>query len=202
MLEQPIRPWIQRHILDKLIKVTKLNRFSPNAITVLGAILGLSIWPILAYQYTIAALLLLGLTGLCDMLDGSIARMTGNATPHGTVLDIVSDRLVEAAIMLGLLWADPTRGLWVAGMFAATLLCVTSFLVVGIFTENQSDKSFHYSPGLMERLEAFIFFALMIALPTYFKYWAALYILLVALTALIRVKEFYQQSILNTYGHE
>lgn len=75
-------------------------------------------------------------------------------------------------------------------MLTSILLCVTSFLVVGIFTEKQTEKSFYYSPGLIERGEAFFFFILMILFPSYFVLLSSLFILLVLLTTAIRVVQF------------
>ena len=75
-------------------------------------------------------------------------------------------------------------------MLGSILLCITSFLVVGIFTPNHSSKSFHYSPGLIERAEAFLFFIVMIFVPYYFTFFAFLFATLVALTALIRLWQF------------
>lgn len=69
------------------------------------------------------------------------------------------DRVVEFVVVLALWFVAPQqRGLWCLLMLGSMLLCITSFLVVGIFSENQSQKSFHYSSGLMERAEAFSFF--------------------------------------------
>lgn len=134
---------------------------------------------------------LLGLSGFCDTLDGSLARAKNLSSPRGAVLDIVSDRLVELAILIGLyLYAPQERGLLVIGMLGGAFLCVTTFLVVGIFQENHSEKSFHYSPGIMERTEAFIFFSLMILLPPFFASLAILFIGLTSLTAFIRITQF------------
>ncbi len=77
-------------------------------------------------------------------------------------------------------------------MLASIALCTNSFLVAGIFNKNHSDKSFHYSPGLMERAEAFIFFILMMALPAQFNLLGYLFVLLVTLTACLRLLEMYQ----------
>lgn len=73
--------------------------------------------------------------------------------------------------------APQERGLWCMLTLGSMLLCITSFLVVGIFTENQSQKSFHYSPGLMKRAEAFSFFIAMMIWP-----------------AIIRLVQFYNQQ--------
>ena len=62
---------------------------------------------------------------------------------------------------------------------------------------NQTEKSFNYSEGIMERPEAFIFFALMILFPNWFPVLASLFSALVFLTAMIRVLEFARHSSLN-----
>lgn len=125
------------------------------------------------------------------MLDGSLARHQNKTSPIGAALDITADRLVEFAIILGLFLIDPhKRGLLCLLMLGSVLLCITTFLVVGIFSENQSEKGFHYSPGLMERTEAFAFFALMMLFPIYFTPLAAIFSALTFFTAGKRLYEF------------
>ena len=131
------------------------------------------------------------MTGFLDTLDGSLARHLKTTSPKGTVFDITSDRLVEFSIILGLYAFDPThRALGTLLMLGSVLICVTSFLVVGIFEDNQTEKGFHYSPGIMERAEAFLFFGAMILFPSYFMILAILFTSLVFLTAVIRLSQF------------
>jgi phosphatidylglycerophosphate synthase len=145
--------------------------------------------------YSFIAVLCLALSGFLDTLDGSIARHTQRASPKGAALDIISDRVVEFVIILSLFLIDPaSRALPSLFMLGSVLICITSFLIVGIFTQNESQKSFHYSPGLMERAEAFIFFAAMILFPLAFPVLSALFSLLVAITALIHIFQFFHQS--------
>ena len=75
-------------------------------------------------------------------------------------------------------------------MLGSVFICVTSFLIVSLFIPNTGEKSFHYSPGIIERAEAFFFFSLMILLPQYFTVLSLIFSLLVFLTAFIRIKEF------------
>ncbi len=193
MLEPLCRPAFHRVLVAPLLCLPGIDRVSPNWVTALALITGFAALPLLAFNLPYWALGLLLLSGYCDILDGSLARQQGTDSPLGTVLDILSDRIVESAILLGLLFQELARGPWVAGMFAATLVCVTSFLVVGIFVQNNTQKGFYYSPGLIERLEAFVIFALMILLPQYFTILAFIYIVLVLLTSVIRVIEFCRQ---------
>jgi phosphatidylglycerophosphate synthase len=163
----------------------------PLHLTLLGVVLGMATAPLLAFAHPFWALLLLLLSGYCDTLDGSLARYCKTPSHFGAALDIFSDRLVEFCIILGLYCVAPwERGLLCLSMLGAVLLCITSFLVVGIFVANSGSKSFYYSPGLMERTEAFACFVLMILLPQYFTLLAFSFIALVSFTAILRLLQF------------
>lgn len=191
MIDSNLRNPYQRLIITPLLKWGIVTRISPNMFTLCGTVTGLIIPLCLYFQSSFWALFFLGFSGFFDTLDGSLARHLGKVTPKGAVLDITSDRFVEFAIILGLYFQAPEgRGLILLGMLGAIFLCVTTFLVVGIFQENSSEKSFHYSPGLIERGEAFIFFALMILFPSIFAPLALLFIGLTFLTAYRRIYQF------------
>lgn len=188
MLERHLRPLVQSWFLDPLAKRLPL---SPNLITLLGAFFALWIPVALFQNRPLIALFLLAFSGYIDALDGSVARLHQKSSPFGTVLDICLDRFVECCILIGLFFMSPSHPLLALLMFTSILLCVTSFLVVGLFTANQSEKSFHYSPGLIERPEAFCFFGMMILFPSWYPVIASLFIALVLLTAITRIIQFY-----------
>ncbi|MBX9620745.1 MAG: CDP-alcohol phosphatidyltransferase family protein [Alphaproteobacteria bacterium] len=190
MIESYVRPIYQKIFCDPLARVLGKS-FSPNALTFLGTLVGVVILPALYYDFINMALALLVITGIFDTLDGTVARLFQKDSYLGTVFDIIGDRIVEFSIVLGLFLLSPeTRALGCLLMLGSILICVTSFLVIGIFSKNESQKGFHYSPGLMERPEAFLFFAAMMLLPTLFSELAFLFTFLVFLTAVIRVLEF------------
>ena len=191
MIDSNYRTPYQRLIIEPLLKKAFLKGVSPLTVTLIGVASGILIPLFLYFHLSIAALAFLGISGFCDTLDGSLARHKDLSSPSGAVLDIVADRLVEWAILLGLfLYAPESRGLMTIWMLGSVLLCITTFLVVGIFQENASEKSFHYSPGLIERAEAFIFFSLMILFPNFFTLLALFFGGLTLLTAIIRIKQF------------
>ncbi|QVL55356.1 MAG: CDP-alcohol phosphatidyltransferase family protein [Simkaniaceae bacterium] len=191
MIDSNYRTPYQRLIIEPLLKKAFLKGISPLTVTLIGVASGIFIPLFLYFHQSIAALAFLGISGFCDTLDGSLARHKDLSSPSGAVLDIVADRLVEWAILLGLfLYAPESRGLMTIWMLGSVLLCITTFLVVGIFQKNASEKSFHYSPGLIERAEAFIFFSLMILFPNFFTLLALLFGGLTLLTAIIRIKQF------------
>jgi len=195
MIELHIRPYIQKFLITPLVRrFHEATEITPNHITFVAASVGLCAALALVNGLPWLALALLWLSGYCDMLDGSLARMQQNSSDLGTVYDIMSDRLVECALILALVAIHPEQSVMVGMlMLASVLLCVTSFLVVGIFSDQQSEKSFYYSPGLVERAEDFIFFTLMIILPQYFTALAVIFCALVFLTTVIRIREFAQQ---------
>src|SRR3990167_1264225 len=181
MLDARFKIVYQQYFLHHIAMNPVTQKLSPNHATFLSLLTGISILPALYFSQPLLATILLLLSGYLDTLDGALARLTGQTSPLGTVYDIMSDRAVECCIVLGLFSVDPAgRGVWALCMLCSMLICITSFLVVGIFAQNQSAKSFHYSPGLMERAEAFIFFALMIWLTDHFIPLAVLFSLLVS----------------------
>lgn len=184
------KPYQSIMIQPILAKLSRLN-ISPHVYTWGALISGVSIIPALYFDLVWIATILLLLSGYLDTLDGSVARAKQNETPRGAVFDIVSDRIVETCIIFGLYLVDPSsRGLICFLMLASAYLCITSFLVVGIFMQNETYKSFYYSPGIMERTEAFIFFGSMILFPSAFIPLGVLFATLVTLTAAIRVWQF------------
>jgi len=190
MLENIVRNHYQRWLVDPLA-VRLTTRITPLHITLLAGVLGLCLIPTLYFHHIYLAISLLLLSGYLDTLDGTFARHTNKASSFGAVLDILMDRLVEFSAIFGLWLIDPTpRALWCLLMLGSILLCITSFLVVGIFTANDSHKGFYYSPGLMERAEAFIFFISMMLFPSAFMVLAVLFIFLVLVTTCIRLIEF------------
>lgn len=195
MLEQQIRPIYQTLLVNPLLPILK-GRVTPNQLTLVSGLFGLLVWPALLLNQSYLAIALLVLSGYCDTLDGSLARCTHNLSPWGSVLDIMTDRVVEVVVVMAIWSLDKdARAFGCLLMMACMLLCITSFLVVGIFQQNHGEKGFHYSPGLMERAEAFAFFIAIILWPNYFHFLALSFCALVLWTALYRLYEFRKQSI-------
>jgi archaetidylinositol phosphate synthase len=195
MIESTLRTTYQKLCVDPLVRSRSIRNLHPIFFTALACIIGASVLPLLALGLPLCALLFLTLSGFLDTLDGSLARHAGKTSDIGAALDIVCDRVVEFATILGLFFVDPAfRALPCLLMMGSVLICVTSFLIVGIFTPNTSEKNFHYSPGLIERAEAFIFFAAMIAFPSLFLPLAHLFSALVFLTAAVRMFQFIKSN--------
>jgi archaetidylinositol phosphate synthase len=63
-----------------------------------------AVWFLVQGQFLLAAGLFL-LSAFMDLIDGSVARVTGTASKKGAYLDTVVDRYVEGLIIFGLLFA-------------------------------------------------------------------------------------------------
>ncbi|HAT1595904.1 TPA: CDP-alcohol phosphatidyltransferase family protein [Legionella pneumophila] len=190
MLEQSLRHYYQLALVDPILPALR-DRITPLSITWLSGILGLLFIPFVLLDKPCIAISFLLLSGYLDTLDGSLARFQNKASDFGSAMDIIMDRIVEFSAVLALYLFDPQhRATLTILMLGSILLCITSFLVVGIFSNNTSQKSFYYSPGIMERAEAFLFFIVMTLFPDYFNFLAAVFCFLVCLTALIRLFEF------------
>lgn len=77
---------------------------TPNQLTMLGLVLNAIAGLVLALGYLQVAGVLLLVAGAFDLLDGAVARATGNVTRFGGVLDSVLDRYSEAFVVGGLLF--------------------------------------------------------------------------------------------------
>ncbi len=195
MLDTNFRTPYQKIAVDPILKFKLITKIHPNIITLIGCVTGIISSFFIIYNYKITGSLILLLSGYFDTLDGSIARLQNKKSNLGTILDIYSDRVVEFFIILSLFFADPDhRAFTCLVMLGACLLCVTSFLTIGIFSENNTKKSFHYSSGIMERTETFIFFILMILFNHYFYMLATVFVSLVILTSLMRISEYKKQT--------
>lgn len=76
---------------------------SPNAVTLAGLLVAGASAYLVSAGYLLAGGLMLAASGLFDLLDGALARATGKATRFGALLDSVSDRVGEGALLLGVL---------------------------------------------------------------------------------------------------
>lgn len=87
---------------------------TPNLLTLAGLLLGLlcCLWFVLTRRTALFCIFLTAV-GLCDALDGAVARVTGRSTKFGAYLDAMADRYVEAAVALA---AAYVTGYWVLSL--------------------------------------------------------------------------------------
>ena len=98
-----IRRTAARWITEPLKTILVKSRLKPNNLTWIAlAISIIAAGAIAANQLLIGGILVL-LSGLFDILDGALARLTNQATRFGALLDSTFDRISDAIVFLGLL---------------------------------------------------------------------------------------------------
>ena len=91
-----------RAMISPIARGLAAGKVHPNAITIVGVI------PAILSGYAFAGGdirtggILLGLSGLLDLMDGQVARLSNKMTKFGAILDSTLDRYAEIAVFVGL----------------------------------------------------------------------------------------------------
>ena len=100
VLPKSIQKWFLR-IVDPIIEFVVHFNVHPNFFTVLGLILSLvGAYFFAKHNLRIGAVYIL-LAGLCDIIDGKVARKAGLSTKFGALFDSSLDRFSEVFMFLG-----------------------------------------------------------------------------------------------------
>lgn len=91
-----------RHWSDPVGRVLFRLRLRPNHLTVIGLVVSFFAAGAFIAGHLRSAGTLLVLAGLCDLLDGSLARASGQVTAFGAFLDSVIDRYSDLVVLLGI----------------------------------------------------------------------------------------------------
>ncbi len=185
MLDTHYRKIIQPALNTSGKLLVKL-KLTPNKLTVLAFLTGLGAGALVAIEHYIIAAIVLLVSGYFDLSDGTVARITNNRSSLGAFLDMVLDRMVESAVILGFYFAKPEFTLVYFFFFISVLFNFTTFTVAGALLKNTGDKSIHYSPGLAERTETFIAFWLMMFFPNYAGHILTVFVIIVFITGIKR----------------
>ncbi|HTO89906.1 MAG TPA: CDP-alcohol phosphatidyltransferase family protein [Candidatus Sulfotelmatobacter sp.] len=149
----PLKESLKRfaHVaLDPLVRALARAGVRPDHLTFLGLILSLASGLAFALGHFRSGAAFATAAGICDILDGQLARATGHVSRFGAFLDSTLDRIAEAALLVGIasfytgtlvdLAVNPervaqqlARGLepvtWAAISLLAMLALVGSFMV-------------------------------------------------------------------------
>lgn len=165
-----------------------------DTLTLAGFAIGIAGAAAIALQAYTAGLVLIGLSRLCDGLDGAVARLT-TPSDRGAFLDITLDFLFYASVPLAFAFANPgDNALPAALLLAAFIGTGSSFLAFsalagqrGLQSTAYPNKGLYYLGGLTEATETLICFALMCLFPAQFALWACGFAALCGLTIVSRL---------------
>jgi len=187
MLETMLRRYVQPFI-HPIAHV--IGPCPPIYVTLASCILGCGCAMSIAYGYMTPAIILLWSSGLCDMLDGTIARTYGISSARGAYLDLIADRSVEGAIALGIATAFPDTAWHTTLFISSVLLHFSTFALAATFFPNQGEKGVHYEASVIERSEAFVVITILLLFPCYrhmLLHGLSLAIILVSLMRIARI---------------
>lgn len=186
MLDTHARKYFSKPFLFFAKGCKKLG-LKPLHVSFLALVLGLLGALCFLFDFVYFALCLLWLSGLCDALDGELARLSEQKTQKGAVLDLFFDRVVELAFILSFAKVASSFSLLV--LTCSIVLSMTLFLSVGAMSLNTTQKAFYYQSGLMERTEGFIFLSLVMLFPNFATGIIYLFATLIFFTIFQRFKE-------------
>jgi len=89
--------------LDQIVTFVSALKINPNFITLSGFLITLSAAYLLAQGEFFKAGILIIFSGVFDMLDGQVARITRSVTRFGAFFDSVLDRYSDMAMFVGLM---------------------------------------------------------------------------------------------------
>ena len=101
LIPDPVRQGFER-LLAPLVGLLVAGRVSPNVITTIGTGITVASGVAFGFGWIRAGGALLLLSGVCDMLDGRVARTSGGTTKFGAFYDSTLDRLGESALFGGI----------------------------------------------------------------------------------------------------
>ncbi len=125
----------------------------PDGLTALG--LGLSVLTALlvASGHLVWGVVGLTASGLVDLLDGSVARTSGRASPRGAFFDSVADRVSDAVVFGGVAWyLERTSGRGAILAFAAVALA----MLISYERAKAEGLGYDARGGIMERAERMV----------------------------------------------
>jgi len=157
---------------------------TPNMITAIGLVLAfLSAFAYAEWHFHYIvpwlAFILLLISGFCDVLDGVVARVYGEATVFGGFLDSLLDRYADAAVFVGIV---------IGGVcdYRAGLLAITGSLLVSYSRARAEAAGLKMeSVGLAERAERMLILLLTTLIAVY--WFPALNIGVIAIAVLANV---------------
>jgi phosphatidylglycerophosphate synthase len=188
-LRRRLDPW-----LDRAGRVLAGHGISANAVTITGFLIGLAAAASIVLDAYAWAFVLIGVSRMCDGLDGAVARAT-EKTDFGGFLDIVLDFAFYGLIPFAFIFADPYENGAAGGLLLLSFYVNgASFLAFsvmaekrGLSTDIRGAKSLYFTTGLAEATETIAVFLAFCLFPQWFCEIAVIFALVCFYTALSRI---------------
>jgi len=117
VLNNPAARKVAAIVIDPPARLLVKMNVSPDVVTLVGTIgASASALILIPRGEFIWAIVLITLFALSDLIDGTMARMTGSSGPWGNFLDATLDRVTDGAVFGALVWWGATQqDYWIVG---------------------------------------------------------------------------------------
>ncbi len=161
-----------------------------DALTVFGLACSIATALLIASGHLLWAVVGVIVSGVADLLDGAIARGSGQASPRGAFFDSVTDRASDALLFGGVAWYLADRSPYYPILAFAVAACS---MMISYERARAESLGLDARGGLMERAERFVFLGIALAFDILVPVlWVML--ALTALTAIQRFVRVYRQA--------
>jgi CDP-diacylglycerol--glycerol-3-phosphate 3-phosphatidyltransferase len=161
-----------------------------DALTVFGLVCSVATAVLIASGHFIWAVVALAIAGVSDLLDGSIARGSGQASPRGAFFDSVTDRASDALLFGGVAWHLAAESSYLPILAFAVAACS---MLISYERARAESLGLEARGGLMERAERFVLLGIALAFPVLVPVlW--LMLVLTGFTAVQRFVRVYRQA--------
>jgi len=143
------------NLLSPVIHALARWRINPNLVSVLGGVfITVGALAFVAENMQWGGVLIL-LGGICDLLDGGLARLRNKATRFGALLDSTIDRYAEFVMFVGLaIYFAHTKAFFT---LTGTAIALCGSLMVSYVRARAEGLGFECKVGMMQRQERILF---------------------------------------------
>ncbi|MEO7540092.1 MAG: CDP-alcohol phosphatidyltransferase family protein [Pyrinomonadaceae bacterium] len=144
-------------IIDAMVRVLASTGIPPNVLTTIGVTINIACGVLFGFGEFFWAGLILIVANLFDMLDGNVARLTGNVTKFGSFLDSSLDRLSDMVAFLGIIifYARNVPQHSILNVFLAGLGMIAS-VMVSYTTARSEGLGVKANVGFLQRPERMV----------------------------------------------
>lgn len=146
-------------IINAIVRWLAYGGVHPNILTTIGVIINVGCGVLFGFGEFFWAGIVLIVANLFDMLDGNVARLTGNVTRFGGFLDSTLDRISDMVCYLGIIcfYASNRPQHSLLNVFLAGVGMITS-VMVSYTTSRSENAGIKSSVGFFQRPERIVLF--------------------------------------------
>ena len=146
-------------IIDAIVRWLAYGGIHPNILTTIGVTINAACGVLFGFGEFFWAGIVLIVANLFDMLDGNVARLTGNVTRFGAFLDSTLDRISDIVVFLGIMlfYARYTPEHSLLNVFLGGVGLMGSVLV-SYTTSRAENVGIKSSVGFLQRPERIVLF--------------------------------------------